>query len=69
MNTYKVSLTRVYFVDVEAESEESAKDKAEFYLGHSEDISRPIDREKEHFKIGEMEMMMNEATEIIKEEE
>lgn len=69
MKNYKVSLTRVYHVDIEAKDEESAKEIVEYYLGDPKDVSNDAERNKEHFNIGEIEMVMNEATEIINENE
>jgi hypothetical protein len=65
MRTYKVALNRVYFVDIKAEDKEQAKELVEFYIGDSKDGSTKVDREKHSFKIGKIEMMINDATEVI----
>lgn len=62
MKTYKVGLTRIYVVDVEAESKEKALHYAEYFIGNPSDDSNAKDREEYKFSIGgEMEMVWNEA--------
>ena len=63
MKNYKVSLTRVYQVNIEAENEEKAKRLAEFFIGDPKDESIPKERDNQNFSIGEIEMMYNEAME------
>jgi len=63
MNNYKVSLTRVYHINIEAENEEKAKRLAEFFIGDPKDESIPKERDNQNFSIGEIEMMYNEAME------
>ncbi|WP_462137563.1 hypothetical protein [Candidatus Mycalebacterium sp.] len=63
MKTYKVSLTRIYVVDVEAETEEKACHYAEYFTGNPSDDSNEKDRKEGNFSIGnEMKMVWNEAT-------
>ena len=63
MNNYKISLTRVYNIEIIAENEEKAKELAEYYIGDPKDASSLKDRERENFKIESIEMVINEAAE------
>ncbi len=63
MKKYQVILTRAYAVEVYANNNEDAKRLAEFFIGDPPDRSNKLDREKHQFRIGEMEMRMNEAVE------
>ena len=63
MKTFKVSLTRTYNITVEAEDEKSALEVSEFFIGDPEDKSTKKEQEKSHFKINEIEMILNEAFE------
>jgi hypothetical protein len=63
MKTFKVSLTRTYNITVEAEDEKSALEAVEFFIGDPEDKSIKKEQEKYHFKINEIEMILNEAFE------
>ena len=65
MKTYKVALTRTYFVSIKTEGEEQAKQFAEFYLGDSPDLSSEKDRLEKHFSIEDVKMVYNEAGEIV----
>ncbi|GEM_PF-642315 len=67
MNKYKVALTRVYIVTINAENEEMAKRLSEFYLGNLPDLSNEKDRRTMKFSIDELEMAYNDAPEIIEE--
>ena len=65
MKNYKVLLTRSYIVTIYAEDIDRAKNYTEFYLGDCPDLSKPKDRKNQNFKIKEIEMALNEATNII----
>ena len=64
MNTYKVSLHRDYIVSIDANSEEEAKQFAEFFIAGEKDASTPKDREQHSFRINEIEMVTNDAFEV-----
>ena len=61
MKKFKVTLTRAYAIEVHAEDITSARRVTEFYIGDPADISTEKERKKRKFKLGEMEMVMNEA--------
>ncbi len=65
MKTYTVSLIRTYLVSIEAETEYQAKLYAEYYLGDCSDLSNEKERSEKKFSIKEVEMVWNEASEII----
>ncbi len=65
MKTYKVALTRRYLVSIEAENEEKAKELSEFYLGDCPDRSNEKERKIEKFIITDIEMIYNNADEIV----
>jgi len=69
MKTYKVALTRVYFVSIQAETEEQAKRFSEFYLGNCIDLSSEKEKLEKNFSIEEIEMVYNEANEILNEDD
>ena len=52
-----------------ADNIEDAKRNVEFFIGNPSDCSTKKHREQYHFKIGEIEMVMNEAFEAEAEEE
>lgn len=64
MNTYKVSLHRDYIVNIDANSEEEAKQLAEFFIAGEKDASTPKEQEQYSFRINEIEMMANDAFEV-----
>ncbi len=64
MKTFKVNLTRVYSVTIEAEDEASAKELAEFYIGDPKDESTEKHKTEYHFNISRIELKMNEAFEV-----
>lgn len=66
MNSYKVSLHRDYIVNIDANSEEEAKQLAEFFIAGEKDASTPKDRAQHNFKISEIEMVANDAFEFEK---
>jgi hypothetical protein len=63
MQTFKVNLTRVYSITIDAENKKSAKQLAEFFIGDPEDKSNAKDRKDHNFSIQQIEMLMNEAFE------
>lgn len=65
MKTYKVALSRTYIVTIQAESEDRAKRYSEYFLGDCPDISEEKDRIERRFYIEDLEMVYNEATEIL----
>lgn len=65
MKNYKVTLSRSYFVSINAENKESAMGLAEFYIGTGKDDSNPTDRMQYDFLIEDVELANNEATEVI----
>ncbi len=67
MKTYKVALTRTYSVSIKAENDEKAKRFSEFYLGDCPNLSNKKDRLEQKFSIEEIEMVYNEANEIVEE--
>lgn len=64
MNTYKVSLHRDYIVNIDANSEEEAKQLAEFFIAGEKDASTLKEQEQYSFRINEIEMMANDAFEV-----
>lgn len=65
MKTFKVALTRSYIVSIKAENEERGKSFSEFYLGNCPDLSTQKDRSEKNFAIEDIELIANDATEII----
>ncbi len=65
MKIYKVALTRSYLVSIQAENEEQAKRFSEYYLGGCTDLSAKKDQIEKKFYIEDIEMVYNEANEII----
>ena len=65
MKTYKVALTRTYLVTISATDEEKAKRLSEFFIGDCPDSSNEKDRSEFNFSIENIEMMYNEADEIL----
>ncbi len=63
MNTYKVSLSRLYNVIVDAQNKEDAKQAVETFLSSSKDTSTIREQTQYNFKIREIEMMGNEVFE------
>ncbi|WKZ22705.1 MAG: hypothetical protein QY305_03500 [Candidatus Brocadiaceae baterium WH-1] len=59
MKTYKVALTRTYFVSIQARDEEQAKRLSEYYLGDCPDLSKEKDQIDMEFSIKEIEMVYN----------
>ena len=67
MKQYRVSLNRAYFVSITAEDRASASQLAEFYIGNGRDESSKEDQVKHNFSIGDIELVINEAMEVVKE--
>ncbi len=65
METFKVALTRTYVVSIQAEDEDRAKRFSEYYLGDCTDLSNKKDQLEKNFFIEEIELVHNEANEII----
>ncbi|NQU06723.1 MAG: hypothetical protein HQ568_11565 [Calditrichaeota bacterium] len=65
MKTYRVTLTRSYFVEVKAENEEMARGVSEFFMGHIADESTAKDQDEYNFSFGEIEMVENEVFDAI----
>lgn len=64
MKNYRVSLTRVYDVEVKAENRHEARHLTEFFIGDCKDASEKRHREEYNFSIGEIEMIFNDAMEV-----
>jgi hypothetical protein len=65
MKTHKVALTRTYLVSIKAETEEKAKMFSEFYLGDCPDLSNKKEQLEKKFSVEDIEMVYNEAEEIV----
>lgn len=65
MKTYKVALTRTYLVSIRAETKEMAKSFSEFYLGDCADLSTKKEQLERNFLIKNIELVYNEANEIM----
>lgn len=63
MKKFKVTLTRAYTVEMLADNINDARHCAEFFVGNPKDESTEKEQKEYQFKIGEMEMVMNEAME------
>lgn len=68
MNKYIISLSRSYLVTIMAEDKENAGRYAEYFIGVDGDLSEEKDRQKYKFTIEHIEMTVNEATDIHKDE-
>lgn len=65
MKTFKVALTRAYIVTIQAKSMEEAQKYTEFYLGHFPDLSTKQDQLDKKFTIENLELVINDASELI----
>lgn len=65
MKKYRVVLSRGFLVSIEAESKEKAARFAEFYLGDCKDCSTKDERDSRKFSIGDVEMTVNDALEVV----
>ncbi len=64
MKSYKVFLTRVYTVNIKANNKEDAQYYSEFFIGNCNDCSTVQDQKRGEFKIGDIELSLNEAFEV-----
>jgi hypothetical protein len=67
LKNYQVSLHRDYIVNIKAKNKEEAKFLTEYVIGGERDISTEREKKQFKFKIEEIEMMTNEAMEIVKD--
>jgi len=67
MKKYRVALTRTYLITITANDKEDAKRLSEFYIGDCPDSSIKKDRSEFNFLIEDIEMMYNNAEEILDE--
>ncbi len=67
MKQYIVSLSRAYLVSITAEDRTSAAQLAEFYVDTGKDGSSKAEQEKHNFSISDIELAINEATEVVEE--
>ena len=65
MKNFKIALHRDYIIDIKAKNEGEAKFLAEYVIGGEKDISTEKEKMKFKFKIEEIEMVTNDAFEII----
>ena len=64
MKTFRVTLHRDYFVEINAKDETEAKGFTEYFLSSPIDDSTNKEKEKYGFGFGTIEMVTNEATEV-----
>ncbi len=64
MKTYKVLLHRDYIVNIDANTEEEAKQLVEFFIAGEKDASTSKDRKQFNFRINEIEIVTNDAFEV-----
>ena len=62
---YKIALTRTYVVTIEAENEDDARTLSEFYLGDCPDLSSEEHQNERKFSIKSIEMVYNNADEVL----
>ena len=67
MKTYKVLLHRDYIVNIDANNEEEAMQLAEFFIAGEKDASTEKERQQYSFRIHEIEMIMNNVSEVEKQ--
>lgn len=67
MKNYKVALHRDYIVNIKAKNKDEVKSLAEYFIGGERDISTEKEKKQFKFEIERIEMMTNEAMEIIKD--
>ena len=65
MKNYKVALHRDYIVNIKVKNEDEAKFLAEYVIGGEKDISTEKEKKQYKFLIEEIEMVTNDAFEII----
>jgi len=64
MKKFKVSLTRDYIVEINAESESEAKQCSEFFVSGGLDASTEKDKQANKFEIIRIKPITNDAFEI-----
>ena len=64
MKKYRVSLTRDYVVEINAENETEAKECTEFFVSGGLDASTEKDRERYKFEIERIKPVVNDAFEV-----
>ena len=62
MKRFRVALHRDYLVEIDAENKSEAKELSEYYLSAPIDDSTHKEQEKHSFRIHEIELATNEAT-------
>ena len=67
MKQYIVSLSRAYLVSITAEDRASASELAEFYVDTGKDGSSKAEQEKHNFAISDIELVINDAMEVVEE--
>lgn len=65
MKNHQVALHRDYIVNIRAKNKDEAKFLAEFFVGGEKDFSNEKERKQYKFKIEEIEMVMNDAFEVV----
>jgi len=65
MKTFRVTLTRRYFVFIETENEQKAKELSEFFVGDCPDHSIEKNQLDYNFRIKEIEMFFNNSDEAV----
>ena len=63
MKTFRVTLHRSYSVEIDARNEEEALQLTEFFVSTPRDASTEREKAERNFRIGEIELVNNEATE------
>jgi len=63
MKTYKIALTRIYIVEIDAKDKEQAKFLTEFYVSSACDGSTEKEKRDYGFRFNDIEMVTNEAFE------
>ena len=65
MKTYKVLLHRDYVVNIDANNEDDARSLVEFFIAGEKDASTEKERVQHSFRINDIEMVTNDAFEVI----
>ena len=63
MRTFRIALHRDYLVEIDAKNREDARRLTEFFLSTPKDASSEKERHEHSFRIGEIEMVNNDAME------
>ena len=67
MPLYEVTVSRIFIVKIEAQSEQEAAGLAPFYLGFH-DSSEEVDKEYFNFEFKDIKMVENELIDVYKAE-